>query len=106
MEKKSASSASSSASITAAGVSIMTPISSSPAGTPSRFSSARHAASSVLASRTSSGEIIMGNRMETGPKALARRMARSWVLKISGLVRQMRMARYPRAGFSSPSRPK
>ena len=35
----------------------------------------------------------MGNMMDTVPKALARRMARSWVLKTSFRVRQMRMAR-------------
>ena len=40
-------------------------------------------------------------RVSVLPKAEARRTARSWVLKISGRLRQMRSARLPRAGFSS-----
>ena len=46
----------------------------------------------------------MGSRMAVFPKAAARRMARSWVLKRSRRVRHRRMARRPRAGFSSFSK--
>ena len=92
-EKNSTSSASSSARRTAAGVSTMMPISTLPMATPRSSSSARHSSKISLASRTSRTEMIMGNMTETVPKALARRMARSWVLKISFRVRQMRMAR-------------
>ena len=92
-EKNCTSWASSSAIITEAGVSIITPISTSPIGTPWVFSSARHSSRISLASRTSRTEMIMGNMMDTVPKALARRIARSWVLNTSRRVRQMRMAR-------------
>ena len=44
---------------------------------------------------------IMGNMMAILPQALARYSARSWVRNISGWLRQMRMARRPRAEFSS-----
>ena len=50
---------------------------------------------------TSAAEVIMGYIMDRFPQIEARRRARSWGFKISGCFRQIRIARYPRAGFSS-----
>ena len=45
--------------------------------------------------------VVTGYMLAMLPNALARNSARSCVLKISGLVRQIRIARQPIAGFSS-----
>ena len=87
----------------AAGVSIMIPCFGSPKVTPCSVSSCRISATIVLIFLSSSTLMIMGYIMEILPKALARNSARSCVLKISGLVRQIRIARQPIAGFSSGS---
>jgi len=54
-----------------------------------------------IARRNSSSPEIIGNMIFTLPMALARRMARNWVLKMSMFSRQKRMARQPRKGFIS-----
>ena len=56
---------------------------------------------SASARRNSSSPEIIGNMILTLPTALARRMARSCVLKMSRFSRQNRIARQPRKGFSS-----
>ena len=73
---------------------------------PSFFSSRRTSSHMRLASRTSQTEVTIGNIMPSLPNADARNRARSWVLKISGRVRQMRSARMPMAGLSSLGRSK
>ena len=101
MLKKSASRASWSLRMAAAGVSIMTPTSTEPVFVPSAVSSARASPSSSRAPRSSPGEAIIGNMTASLPWTEARSSARSWVLKSSRRSRQMRIARQPSAGFSS-----
>ena len=94
MEKKSTSAASSSAIMTDAGVSIMTPIWILSLKSVCSPRSSLLASSRIrLASRTSCTEVIMGSIMAMLPYAEARNNARNWTLKISGRVRQMRIAR-------------
>ena len=50
----------------------MMPSSTSPKAMPSAVSSALMVSQKALMRRTSSTEMIMGNMMHTGPKALAR----------------------------------
>ena len=79
----------------------MIPCSGVPYGTLSASSSAFTSATIFLICAISDKEVIIGYMIAMLPNALARNSARSCVLKISGLVRQIRMARTPIAGFSS-----
>ncbi len=89
----------------ALGISIIAPTSIfSSKGMPSARSSARHSSSMALARRTSSTPEIIGYIIRTLPTALARRIARSCVLKTSSRSRQKRMARQPRKGLISSGR--
>src|SRR5205085_9819892 len=91
IEKKSASAASRSASIAAAGVSIITPNSALP---PRPLSTARTAWSSER-------EATMGSMILQGPGCSTARMARSCSSRSSGRHRVVRTPRRPSAGLSS-----
>ena len=63
---------------------------------------ARSSSKIALASRNSSSVAIIGNiTWILRPAPAARRMARTWVRRISGRSRPTRMPRSPRKGFSS-----
>src|SRR5215216_6334089 len=101
IEKKADSSASSAAQTAAAGVSIITPVLTSPIFTPSDSSSLRHSCSIVFAASNSPTSATIGNMTLRLPLAAARRMARSWGLKSSGVSRLILIPRQPRKGLSS-----
>src|SRR5215211_1029199 len=101
IEKNADSSASCAAWSAAAGVSIITPVSTSPASTPSDSSSLRHSCSVSFAASNSPTSATIGNITFRLPLAAARRMARSWGLKSSGVSRLILIPRQPRKGLSS-----
>src|SRR5215212_5802054 len=101
IEKKADSSASFAAQTAAAGVSIITPVSTSPISTPSDSSSLRHSRSLAFAASNSPTSATIGNITFRLPLAAARRMARSCGSKSSGVSRLILIPRQPRKGFSS-----
>src|SRR5215210_3893880 len=101
IEKKADSLASSAAQSAAAGVSIITPVSTSPISTPSDSSSLRHSCSVSFAASNSPTSTTIGNMTFRLPLAAARRMARSCGSKSSGVSRLILIPRQPRKGFSS-----
>src|SRR5215203_1720364 len=101
IEKKADSSASIAAQTAAAGVSIITPVSTSPISTPSDSSSLRHLCSVSFAASNSPTSATIGNITFRLPLAAARRMARSCGSKSSGVSRHILIPRQPRKGFSS-----
>src|SRR5215210_3737082 len=101
IEKKADTSASSAAQSAAAGVSIITPVSTSPISTPSDSSSLRHSCSVSFAASNSPTSTTIGNITFRLPLAAARRIARSCGSKSSGVSRLILIPRQPRKGFSS-----
>src|SRR5918993_4801539 len=101
IEKKADCSASSAAQTAAAGVSIITPVSTSPISTPSDSSSLRHSCRIAFAASNSPMSATIGIMILRLPLAAARRMARSWGSKSSGVSRLILIPRHPRNGFSS-----
>ena len=91
-----------SAVIAALGISIIAPTCSfSSKATPRDFNSTMHSPSTIFARRSSSLPLIIGYITRTVPCALARRIARSWSLKIPWCSRQNRIARNPMNGLFS-----
>jgi len=70
-------------------------------GIPSCLSSSWHCFSTALALCSSSSLLIMGNMMASVPYTEARSKARNCVRNTSGWAKHSRMARQPRAEFSS-----
>jgi len=97
MEKKLTSRANCRARTAVDGTSTMIPNSTGSAS----GSLAHSSATSHLTERISSSVAIMGNIMRSLWPLPARRMARTWVRRISGLSSPMRTPRMPSIGFSS-----
>ena len=96
-EKKSTSAANCAAITATDGTSTMIPT-----GTGATPRAARSSSKIALASRKSSMVAIIGNiTLIFAPASTARRIARTWVRRISGRSRPTRMPRIPRKGFSS-----